>query len=199
VAGFVLFVFITRVFLPFQMSEALLESAAGHLRDDNLALAASRVNIALDSDPRNADAYVLLGRIYETAAFTEEADPANFEKSWKAYQQAAEIDCLNRGALEGLVRLSMARGGSQLLAAESLIIRLIGIYPTNSRYYILAGQVNERRGLYFDASVDYRRALEIDEYVEQHGVQLSDEEREQVQRAITRTERAFRESVSGGD
>jgi len=186
VAG--LFVFVGSVFIPYTHAEAAVESAGAYLAAGDLVSARKNAEEALKIDPANPEALRILGNVYEVQSRAPGAPKEAFGKAENYYREALSINCWDRGALEGLARLYTHRGGAWLDDALGAYQRLLEAYPASSRYHLMAARFHERLGLTLEALSNYRRALYIDERTEQHGIQFSDDERDEISRAIARLE-----------
>ncbi len=185
------FVFASKVFLPFWQSEMLTGSATAYLKSGDLTSAAASAREALKVDPSNSEILTLLGNTHEAAIDPEAVPGGNFNLAEGLYLEAAELDCLNRAALEGLARMYFRAGPKYMSKALEIDIRLLAIYPNNSRYHVIIARTLEKLGNSFEAARHYRQALAIDERVEQHGIQLSEQEKAAIHQAIARNEAAL--------
>ena len=84
---------------------------------------------------------------------------------------------MNRAAHEGLARVYEAMGPSTYYDALMERTSLILLYPSNSRYHVAAARLLEKAGYLPAALAHYRRALDINDSVEEHGMQFTDKER----------------------
>lgn len=183
-----LFAFVGNVFIPYTQAEAAVESAAAYLAAGDPVTARRNAQAVLDIDPGNAQALRILGNVYEAQSLATGAPKGAIIKAEDYYLQALSTDCWDRGALEGLARLYTRRGGESLDNALEACRRLLEAYPTSSRYHLMAARLHERLGLTLQALSHYRKALYIDERTEQHGIQFSEYERDEISRAIARLE-----------
>jgi len=174
------------VFLPFTQSEAALEAARYDLAAGDIDRARRNAEAALEVDPGNADVLVLLGNIHEAEIRPGRSTAAAFSKAERYYNAALSTDCWHRGALEGLFRMYTGAGGDYITDAAAVVERLLSAYPTSSRYHLMAARLYERIGRTRDALSHYRTALYIDDRTQQHGIELSDEEREEIVGALAR-------------
>ncbi|MHC4713762.1 MAG: O-antigen ligase family protein [Planctomycetota bacterium] len=197
------FVFMAKVFLPFWQSEMLVQSAGAYLRSATLAsregrpagpfltAAAGAAREALKVDPGNAEIPALLGNVYEAATSPGNPSSKNFALAKGFYSRAVDLDCLHRGALEGLARLYSRAGPKHLTKALEVNMKLVGLYPNSSRYHVMTARTLEKLGVHFEAVSHYRLALSIDERIEQHGIQLTEAEKAEIEEAIKRNEAAL--------
>jgi len=174
------------VFLPFTQSETALEAARYDLAAGDIDRARRNAEAALEVDPGNADVLTLMGNIHEAEIRPGRSTAAAFSKAERYYNAALSTDCWHRGALEGLFRMYTGAGGDYITDAAAVVDRLLSAYPTSSRYHLMAARLYERVGLERDALSHYRTALYIDDRTEQHGIELSDEERKEIVRALAR-------------
>jgi O-antigen ligase/Tfp pilus assembly protein PilF len=192
-AGLILFV--GKAYVPYSQGEAAMEEARNLMAGGNGQAAADRAREALALDPSNASVPAFLGAVYEPGARAEGAKSKQFVISQEFYRKAIALDHACRNAHEGLARLYESQGPESYDKAIAQYVLLLSAYETNSRYHIDAAKLLEKAGEAGAALSHYKRALEIDDHVEQHGIQLTREERGQVEGAIKRLEAA---GVSAG-
>ena len=180
-SGVALLAFTAKVFIPLSQSEILLDNARSAAQRGDFTSAEEMARQASKLDPANSDVHTLIGKLRESWSPRR---GENISLALKAYEDALELDCWNRNAMEGLWRIYNTGRPPKLEETLVITIRLLSAYPTSSRYNIMAGGLYERMGRTIDAIIHYRMALYIDDHVEQHGAQLSADEREKTTTAL---------------
>jgi len=182
----VLVAFVARFYVPYSQAETIMEEARELAEKGDAASAANRARTALTLDPADSAIPTFLGRFYEAVSKNEAARAQASLVAEDYYNKAANLDPMNRAAREGLVRIFNASGPEGYAKAIAVYAQLLQLYPTNSRYHIGAARVLEKTGFPAEALGHYRRGVFIDDYEEQHGVQLDKEELAEARAAIKR-------------
>jgi len=165
------------VYVPLTQAGIALDEARAYVERGDLQNASERANAALSLDTRNTRPLDLLGAIYEASARAPEYREQAFNLARRFYSLALGADPMNRAAHEGLARVYEAMGPSTYYDALMERMSLILLYPSNSRYHVAAARLLEKAGYLPAALAHYRRALDINDSVEEHGMQFTDKER----------------------
>mgnify|MGYP001468007917 CR=1 FL=1 len=199
VAALALVLFAGKIYVPYTQAELAMSDATFMLSQGDAVAAAERAREATALDPKNTVPPTFLGRLYEQAAKGGTGREQHAAAAQAFFCKAIELDSLNRAAHEGLTRLYVQGGPESYDEALTEYATLLMIYPTNSQYCIGAAGILEKVGRPADAVLYYRQALAIDDKVEQHGIQLTKEERAGIEAAIRRIEESPAMAPSGAD
>jgi len=196
-AALALILFVADVYVPYSQAEAEMTDAMAYVAEGDASAARASLREAMRFDPGNAEPVARLGRLYEAAARAQGEKPQLFTVAEGLYREALRLDERHLGAREGLARLYSAAGGNFTEPALEQYGILLHFYPTSSRYQLEAARFLERSGAREQALAHYRRALEIDGHVAEHGMQLSKDERLEIEAAIERLGGKSAASASG--
>ncbi len=184
-----LLLFVGKVLLPCAQAETALEAAKSHFQRGDMAAAARDALAARSLYPENAAAAALLGDIYFTAAVRPGGGPKNFLLAEEFYNRALELDRFCLPALVNRARLYSMAGPRYFPEALDAYKALLAAYPNNSHYNLMTARFLDKHALRRKALSYYRKALQIDDRVQQHGIQLSPKERAEIKEAIDRLQR----------
>lgn len=139
---------------------ALLLAGRMALEEGDLALAEKHFVEAVRAAPSDAEAWYLLGSVYDRAA-VERGDPAVLAKAASAYERAVDLDDRHaRGALR-LAAIRIAQG--QLDRAERLLLAAIDAEPGMADAHYLLGEIYLSREDYTTAKKEFESVLWQDE------------------------------------
>jgi tetratricopeptide (TPR) repeat protein len=194
-----LMAFVGAGFLPLGQAHSAMEDARHYALRGDLARAAERARFAMTLDPTNVRPVYQLAYVYEQAARGPERQ-RSFDLAERLYKQALALDECFLPAHEGLARLYVSAGPRYCSKALDRYATLLKCYPTSAQYHIGAAEALDRMG---GADADaaalhhYLTALEIDRHVEEHGAQLSAEEKAKVSERIRAIESRYPPEVIG--
>lgn len=140
--------------------EALILSGRVALDEGQLELAEQRLLQAVTAAVNDAEAWFLLGSVYDRMA-TERNDPSALAQAAGAFERAVDLDYGHAGAALRLASIQIGRG--QIDRAEQLLLTAIDSQPDMTDAHYLLGEIHLGRDEINQAKDAFERALWEDE------------------------------------
>ena len=138
-------------------AEALLLSGRLAMEEGRFEAAEQSLNQALSGDEYNAEAWYLLGRLYDIRAWAEGPDPQLLAQAADAFEKVLELDGGHTLAAFRLAVIALDQGSVH--RAEQLLLTVVDADPRMTDAHYMLGEIYLSRGEINDAKDAFETAL----------------------------------------